>query len=673
MTRCMNLNYINSLCDEFESEKKSKFGGPGTSYSSSATGEDSSYDSDYDGSEEQTHGHDDVSRTVSDTLGQEFSEYVTSPQPAGDSVYQSKVEFALKLGYTERLVQAALQKLGPNPEQNELLAELIKLGAHQQSSKLKNDGDSFDSVEDFAVIDQQCADGNKLRPIVIDGSNVAMSHGNKEVFSCRGIKICVDWFRSRGHNEITVFVPKWRKEAPRADNLVIDQEILNELERERLLVFTPSREIRGKRMVCYDDRYILKLAADNDGIVVSNDNYRDLIQECPEFRKVIEERILMYSFVNDRFMPPDDPLGRSGPTLDNFLKMPTFRKGETCPYGKKCTYGNKCKYNHPERGLGPQKSITDRLLENHQKQLLARNMDPNSAKKLKGKSLSLPLQSSMSDDPQPHLGQIPSARKQPLIRTKSTTFNCKIDPDTKNIPKLDTPSGPESCCLPRSCPVSTSATHVPIGAHAQQSYNYRMMYPMGGPVPPQINQPEVGVGQSYMSANRSPVETDSSVNLHRKLQRELSINPTCDPRIYQLRRHLTSPESQHLPVSRHYSYQDANYLSAHSNVTRISSAPPANPPYTVANECTHGSSSDPQLNLHVPGLNAALWPAPAQQHNYSGPPMTSNIEETRRKLHYHLASIFPEEQVDAAMRYYPNETNPQKICAAILSMFSSKP
>lgn len=82
--------------------------------------------------------------------------------------------------------------------------------------------------------------------------------------------------------------------------LVADQEILNELERERLLVFTPSRLVKGKRMVCYDDRYILRLAADSDGIVVSNDNYRDLAQESPEFRKVVEERILMYSFVNDR-------------------------------------------------------------------------------------------------------------------------------------------------------------------------------------------------------------------------------------------------------------------------------------------------------------------------------------------------------------------------------------
>jgi len=132
-------------------------------------------------------------------------------------------------------------------------------------------------------------------------------------------------------------VPKWRKEASRPDNPVRDQDILAELERDRLLVFTPSRLVGGKRMVCYDDRYILKLAAQTDGIVVSNDNYRfaanpglvvktneiiyrDLCQENAEFRKVVEERILMYSFVNDHFMPPDDPLGRTGPTLDNFLR-----------------------------------------------------------------------------------------------------------------------------------------------------------------------------------------------------------------------------------------------------------------------------------------------------------------------------------------------------------------
>lgn len=113
-----------SLCDEVEIDEKLKSCGHGSgTYSSLGGGDDSSYDSDYEGSEEQTHGHDDVSRTVSDTLGQEFSEYVsTAPSAQPDSAYQSKVEFALKLGYTEKLVQAALQKLGPNPEQNELLA-----------------------------------------------------------------------------------------------------------------------------------------------------------------------------------------------------------------------------------------------------------------------------------------------------------------------------------------------------------------------------------------------------------------------------------------------------------------------------------------------------------------------------------------------------------------------
>ena len=43
------------------------------------------------------------------------------------------------------------------------------------------------------------SDVASLRPIVIDGSNVAMSHGNSEKFSCRGIEICVDWFKERGH------------------------------------------------------------------------------------------------------------------------------------------------------------------------------------------------------------------------------------------------------------------------------------------------------------------------------------------------------------------------------------------------------------------------------------------------------------------------------------------
>ncbi|KAH8248121.1 hypothetical protein KR038_001920 [Drosophila bunnanda] len=262
---------------------------------------------------------------------------------------RQNLEFAKKLGYSEQSIHSALTRLGSEAKQNELLAELIKLTA--DAPRPSNTGANSNPV----VTNASSAVGpisTALRHIVIDGSNVALSHGNNLVFSCRGIRICVDWFRQRGHRDITAFVPNWRKEL--ANNNIADQELLYELEHERVLVFTPSRHLDGKRVSCYDDRFILKLAVETDGIVVSNDNYRDLILESNEFRRVVQERLLMYSFVNDIFMPPDDPLGRSGPNLDLFLCSQTQQKmvdaQQLCPYGKKCTYGQKCKFRHHNQG-----------------------------------------------------------------------------------------------------------------------------------------------------------------------------------------------------------------------------------------------------------------------------------------------------------------------------------
>ena len=47
-------------------------------------------------------------------------------------------------------------------------------------------------------------------------------------------------------------------------------------------------------------RYILNLASETDAIVVSNDHFRELMIEKKEFKKVIEERILPYVWVEDR-------------------------------------------------------------------------------------------------------------------------------------------------------------------------------------------------------------------------------------------------------------------------------------------------------------------------------------------------------------------------------------
>lgn len=89
-------------------------------------------------------------------------------------------------------------------------------------------------------------------------------------------------------------------------SLFSDQHILEELERKKIVVFTPSRRIGGKRMVCYDDRFIVKLAHDLDGIIVSNDTYRDLQSERAEWKRFIEERLLMFSFVNDKYVDSTD-------------------------------------------------------------------------------------------------------------------------------------------------------------------------------------------------------------------------------------------------------------------------------------------------------------------------------------------------------------------------------
>ncbi|KAG8452932.1 hypothetical protein GDO86_004653 [Hymenochirus boettgeri] len=371
--------------------------------------------------------------------------------------YQTKLDFALKLGYSEEQVLLVLNKLGSNALINDILGELVKLG--NKSEAEQNGGVSSPALRETSSLDSQRADSpflqeltddsENLRPIVIDGSNVAMSHGNKEVFSCRGIKLAVSWFLERGHKDVTVFVPAWRKEQSRPDALITDQEILRKLEKEKILVFTPSRRVQGRRVVCYDDRFIVKLAFESDGIIVSNDNYRDLANEKPEWKKFIDERLLMYSFVNDKFMPPDDPLGRHGPSLDNFLRkkpvVPEYKK-QPCPYGKKCTYGHKCKYYHPERGNQPQRSVADEL------RAMSRSSAAKSASEV-GLVKSNSVPSSAKLDTNSDLKRsTPKRQSDPSIRTQAYELEEKLP--TKN--KFESRSVPSLVSISSNKPQSTA-------------------------------------------------------------------------------------------------------------------------------------------------------------------------------------------------------------------------
>ncbi|XP_018400497.1 PREDICTED: probable ribonuclease ZC3H12C [Cyphomyrmex costatus] len=151
----------------------------------------------------------------------------------------------------------------------------------------------------------------RLREIVVDGCNVAMNHTQGKEFSEKGIQIVVNYFKERGH-AVKVFLPQHvrRKE----------YTFLEELYKEGIVIFTPSRKIGGRQITSYDDRFILKYATSCGGIVISSDQYRDLYREKPEWRNTILNRLLMPTFVGDYIMFPEDPLGKFGPNLERFLQ-----------------------------------------------------------------------------------------------------------------------------------------------------------------------------------------------------------------------------------------------------------------------------------------------------------------------------------------------------------------
>lgn len=68
-------------------------------------------------------------------------------------------------------------------------------------------------------------------------------------------------------------------------------------------------------------RFILQYATLTEGVVVSSDNFRDLYDENSGWRETIEKRLLMPTWADQgTIMFPNDPLGRNGPTLDQFLR-----------------------------------------------------------------------------------------------------------------------------------------------------------------------------------------------------------------------------------------------------------------------------------------------------------------------------------------------------------------
>lgn len=230
----------------------------------------------------------------------------------------------------------------------------------QQGKKPMCEQQKIQREQDFLnEAQKRINDPSNLRPIIVDCKDVALSdHANKQIFLISRVKQVVEYFEKKQHR-IYVILSQSRKDQITSglnpqQQKSNEQQILEEMEVKKQVHYTPNKRVGAKRIEIDDDNVKLKLAESKGGIIVSNNNFKKFLNHNDEFKLVIEERVLMYSFIDGTFMPAEDPLGKNGPSLENFLRFKQSVDNvymKRCPYKKKCTYGSKCKFWHPERGM----------------------------------------------------------------------------------------------------------------------------------------------------------------------------------------------------------------------------------------------------------------------------------------------------------------------------------
>ncbi|XP_071769263.2 endoribonuclease ZC3H12A [Centroberyx gerrardi] len=619
-------------------------------------------------------------------------------EPDNEELQELRVDFFRKLGYTSAEVRAALRKLGLSTDTNAMLGELVRCRASAVPHAPNPDSDERSTGQIDPLLAASWALGPHrvtplppsqledrrdteagLKPIVIDGSNVAMSHGNKEVFSCRGIQLAVNFFLDRGHTTITVFVPTWRKEQPRPDAPIRDQHVLMELEKRKIVVFTPSRRVGGKRVVCYDDRFIVKLAYESDGVIVSNDTYRDLQGERPEWKRCIEERLLMFSFVNDKFMPPDDPLGRHGPNLDNFLRkkpLPTEQRRQPCPYDKKCTYGIKCKFYHPERANQSYLSLADELREKARISTIKEERNSRLSQREVQSDL-VPAHNTYSHSLEFEMEHRLSLDQRSSLHPGQVSENTLLYWDGPRTSQNHTPGstaggqsqkewpGPHSMSDHPYASISHECLDSGLGSYESQysdishslssshrSRSQQQTTPIGS------RHPSVHLERNNAAPSCRCCSHAVPSTAHQQHRSNSNLDPHRQPRYDTYTPHMYPPSIPH-----HYSLPShLQYSDPHHQQQKYWSDPfQALPQARTSHSLPSSSHSSPP---HSPRCSYRDH----QYHSWAqAQPSSAAFDPERLELRKKLHAIFNPHQVDAVMEMFPHLMNAEKLAAEILN------
>ncbi|CAF1034196.1 unnamed protein product [Adineta ricciae] len=194
---------------------------------------------------------------------------------------------------------------------------IVKSKKKNTQNRHNNNRQETPDVNDNELVREmrQKLKGRNLRDVIIDGANIGRTYGDSE-FSAHGIQLAVDLFHSYGYpdSKIVVILP--------AHYLSKDKDhVFPNLIRRKIVHKAFQQKIDDKNKRFYDDRLIVDIAVMRNGVILSNDFYRDLLQDSGDaVRKAIRERLLCYRFIGDNLCLPN-PVSEGGPPLDVFLTI----------------------------------------------------------------------------------------------------------------------------------------------------------------------------------------------------------------------------------------------------------------------------------------------------------------------------------------------------------------
>ncbi|KXJ78082.1 hypothetical protein RP20_CCG005701 [Aedes albopictus] len=134
--------------------------------------------------------------------------------------------------------------------------------------------------------------------VLVDACNVGHAYPNQRGFSAEGVRLALQHFFNSGL-EAYAMLPRFYLKPGKSS----DWTILDMLYKNGRLITTPCKEfpmaIRG---AAYDDRFMLDIATKFACVVVSNDQYRDIMHERPGWLECVRERRRGFQWNNDAFI-----------------------------------------------------------------------------------------------------------------------------------------------------------------------------------------------------------------------------------------------------------------------------------------------------------------------------------------------------------------------------------